>query len=128
MIGKLKILFRIKDLQQRRGWIATVIGADLVNLIHHKNRIIGFYRFQTLQNSAGHGTYIGTTMSTNLSFITHTTQREAIELASHGTGNGFAKGGFTNTGRTHKTDDGSLGFVIQFTNGKVFKNTLFYLI
>ena len=40
VIGERIILFRIENLEQRRCRIATIVGAQLVNLVQHHYRIV----------------------------------------------------------------------------------------
>ena len=86
MIGKLKILFRIKHLKQGGRWIAPVVRADLVDLIHHENRVIGADNLQSMDDAARHGADIGATVAADFRFITHAAQGEPIKFTAHGPG------------------------------------------
>ena len=69
MVAEGIVLLGVKRLQERRGGIAPEIGAQLVDLIHHKNRIVGFALFQPLKDASGKGADIGSSMSADFSLI-----------------------------------------------------------
>ena len=74
MIGEGVVLLRVKDLQKSRGRITFVVVAQLVQLIQHKNRIVGAGLFQALQNTTRQSADIGASMSANLCLIAHSAQ------------------------------------------------------
>ena len=57
-----------------------MVGSHFVNLIKQKQRISHACLGHFLQKFAGHRANIGPSMSANLRFITHPTQRHANKL------------------------------------------------
>ena len=128
MIGKLEVLLRIEHLEQGRGRIATIIGADLVDLVHHEDRVVGFDRLQPLDDAAGHRADIGSAVTADLRLIAHAAQRHPVKLAAHGPGDGLAERGLADAGRTDKTEDRSLGGLVQLAHRQILENALLDLV
>ena len=69
--------------------------------------------YQILDNPSRHGTDIGFTMTANLSFIMHASQRHTDILTLQGGSNGTPQRGFSHTRRAIQTDDGGLHIALQ---------------
>ena len=103
MIGKLSILLRIKCFKKCRRWVASKIYPYLVYFIKHKNGIFRTGIFYSLNNSPGHSSDIGTSVTPNFSFISDSTQGNSYEFSVKGFRNRFSNRGLSDTGRTDKT-------------------------
>ncbi len=73
MVAEFAILFRIKHLQQSRGRVAVKVENQLVDFIHHKDRVARLVATQGLENASWHSSDICAAMAANLSLITYTT-------------------------------------------------------
>ena len=78
------VLFWIENLQESRGWVSTKVVADLIDLIHHEDRIIAAGLFNRLDDPSGQGTDIGPAMSSYLSLIPNSPQRNPDKFSSQG--------------------------------------------
>ena len=121
------VLFRIKHFEQSRCGIATEIHAHFVDLIEQKQRIAHADFGQALHDTPRHRTDVGTTMTTNFGFITHTTQSHTHELAIGRTRNRLTKRGFTHTRRTDQTQNRRFVLRHALLNSKILQHALFDL-
>ncbi len=65
-------------------------------------------------------------MASNLSLVTHTTQRQTDKLTVHGPGNGLTNRSFTYTGWTNQTDNRSLDLLDLRLHGQIFKDAFLW--
>ena len=63
MVEKFDVLLRVEGLQQRRGWIAPVAAAELVDLVEHDHRVHHFDILERLHQLAGQGADVGTAVA-----------------------------------------------------------------
>src|SRR5438270_10219278 len=66
-------------------------------------------------------------MTTQLGFVMHTTQAEALEFPSEGASDRLAQRSFADTGRANKAQNRSLGIGISLQNTQVLENAFLYL-
>ena len=69
VIRKGVILLGVQGFQQGRRRIPAKVGAQLVDLIHHKDWIVGAACFEALDDTTGHGADVGSPMAPNLGFV-----------------------------------------------------------
>src|SRR5205085_4195180 len=102
------VLARIEHFEQRARRIAPKIGADLVDLIEHENRITRSSAAQFLNDPARHRTDVSAPMSANFRFIAHAAETDPGKLAAERVGNRLAETGFADTGRSQETQNRSV--------------------
>ena len=124
MIGEGVVLLRVEHLEQSRGGIAAVVVADLVDLVHHEHRVVGAHALQPLEDAARQGADVGPPVATDLRLVAHAAQRQPVELAPHGLGDGLAERGLAHARRTDKADDRPLGVLVELAHGQVFEDAL----
>ena len=113
VIMECSILFRVEHFEEGRGGVSLAVGTHLVYFIQNKYRIGGACLYQILDNPSRHGTDIGFTMTANLSFIMHASQRHTDILTLQGCSNGTPQRGFSHTRRAIQADDGGLHIALQ---------------
>src|SRR5208337_845570 len=86
------VLLRVEYLEQCRRGVTPEIGAKLVDLVEHEDRVARASAAKALQNAPRHGPDVGTTVASNLGLIPHTSERRADELSPHGAGDRAAEG------------------------------------
>ena len=118
------VLLRVQHLQQSAGRVATEVGAEFVNLVQQKQGVAGANLGQALQHLAWHGAYVGATVTSNFSLVTHPTQSHAHVFPSGGFGNGLPQGGFTHPRRPDQTQNGGLDLVHALLHREVFQNSV----
>ena len=63
MVAEGMVLFRVEHFEQSRGWIAAEIHADLVDFVHHEDRIARAGLLHALNDPPGQGADIGSAMA-----------------------------------------------------------------
>ena len=74
------ILLGVENLEQGRRRIAAKVRADLVDFIHHENRIVGSRLMDALNHASGHGADVRAAMAANFRFVVNAAQAHAHEL------------------------------------------------
>ena len=87
VIVEVVILLWVQHLKQRRRRVTAHILAHFVDFIEQEQRVTHADFGHLLNQSTRHGANIGAAMTTDFSFITHTTERHTHELTVCGTGN-----------------------------------------
>ena len=108
MIDEARILRRIEHFEHRCGRVPrTTAVRHLVDLVDHDDGIPDIHAAKRLQQQAGHRADVRAPMATDLGFIAHATDGDAIELAPDRGRDGFAERRFTGPRWTDKTEDGT---------------------
>ncbi len=105
MIAEAAILLRIEHLQERRGGVATEIGAHLIDLIEHEEGVIRSGASDPLDDLARKRANIGAPVPADLCLVANATQRHAEELAAERTRDRFAERGLAHARRADKAKD-----------------------
>src|SRR6202030_3198223 len=105
MIREVALLLRVEDFEQRRRWIAAPVGAHLVDLIEHEDRVARARPLHLLKNPSRHGADVGPAMTPDLRLVMDAAERQPDELASERTGNRLAQAGLPHTRRADKAQD-----------------------
>ena len=127
MVPEGAVLLAVQHLQQRRGRIAPVIAAQLVDLIQQHQWIHGAAAADGLDDAAGHGADVRFPVSSDIRLIPDTAQGEPGQLAVERLGNRNGDGGLAHARRTHQTDDLSLSLWVHLADGNGLQNPLFHL-
>ena len=128
MIREGAILLRVQNLQQRAGRIAVVIANKLVHLVQNHNRILRSGPLHALHDPAGHGADIGSAVSANLCFVTHTAQTDADILTSQRPCDALPDAGLAGTGSAHEEQDRAGLLPIQLHNCQLLDDSLLHLL
>ena len=121
------VLLRVQRLKQRRGRIAAEVAAQLVDLVQHDDRVVGFGAANALDDLAGQRADVGAAMAANLGLVVHAAQRDALELAAQGAGNRPAQAGFAHARRPDEAEDRPLHVGLQFEHAQVIENAVLHL-
>src|SRR6266516_367177 len=105
VIPEVIVLFWVQNLEQRRRGITTPVSSDLVHLIQHNHRIVGFDTAQSLDDAPWHCANVSAAMAANLSLVTNAAERHTRKFTPKRTCNRLPQRGFTNSRRSYKTED-----------------------
>ncbi|MNZ58594.1 hypothetical protein D3C78_766080 [compost metagenome] len=113
MVEEFDVLFRIEGFQQRRGRVALVALAHLVDLVEHDHRVHHFDVFECLHQFARLRADVGAAVALDLGFVAHAAKAETVERPAQGFGDGFADAGLAHARRADQQHDGAadLAFV-----------------
>ena len=124
MVEEVDVLFRVEGLQQRRGGVALVALAHLVDLVEHDDRVHYADVLQGLHQFARLGADVGAPVPLDLGFVAHAANTEAVERPSQGFGNGFADAGLADAWRAYEQDNRTAYFALVGTHRKKLKDSL----
>src|SRR5678816_1266831 len=105
MILKSRVLRRVQDLQQSSRRIAMETGAELVDLIQHKDGILCAGLANSLDNIPGERANVSAAVPPNLRFVVDTAKTLAHEFPVHGPGDALPEGRLSDAGRADETQD-----------------------
>ena len=91
VIVKTVVLLWIENLEQRRRRVTAEVHRHLVDFVEEKYRVRCAGALETLNDLARQSANVGSTMTTNLSLITHTAERLTHELAPRSPSNGSSQ-------------------------------------
>jgi hypothetical protein len=100
------VLGRVEHLEQRRGRVAPVVGAELVDLVEHDDRVHGPRLAQGPHQAARLGPHVGAAVTPDLGLVAHAAERDPDELAPEGAGHRLAERGLADPGRPDEGQDG----------------------
>ena len=127
MIIKAAVLLRVKNLQKRRSRISPVIASCFIYFIQKHQRIADTCLLQSRCDPSGHGSYISSSVSSDLSFIPDTAQTDTdiffVKGLCHRSGNRSLSG----SRRSHKTEDRAFSALCQLSHRKEFHDPFLYL-
>ena len=84
VVAERVVLRRVEHLEQRRRRIAAPVGADLVDLVEHDDRVHGAGVAQGAHQPAGQRADVGPAMAADLRLVAHAAERHADELPARG--------------------------------------------
>mmetsp|Transcript_105620 Transcript_105620/g.305638 ORF Transcript_105620/g.305638 Transcript_105620/m.305638 type:complete len:439 (-) Transcript_105620:898-2214(-) len=119
------VLLRVKNLQEGRRRVSAVVPPELVDLVDEHHRVRGLQNLQGLDELAGHGADVGTSVPSELGNIVHASDGEAVELAVEGSGDALADGGLADAWRADEAHDLALDRILEEAHSHMLQNALF---
>ena len=120
------VLLRIQRFQQRRRRVAAEVASQLVDLVQHKDRIVGLRAAQRLHDLPRQGPDVGAAMAANLGFVVHAAERDTLELASQGARNAAAERGLAYAWRSDEAEDGPLHIRLETAHAQVVEDAILH--
>ncbi len=99
------VLFRVEHLEQGARRVAAPIGAGLVDLVDHEQRVVGAGVAHGADDDAGHRPHVRAAMPADLGLVAHAADTDALELAAHGLGDAVAQARLADAGRADEAED-----------------------
>ena len=96
---------------------------DFINFIEHNDRIRGAHSLHGLNKLSGHGTDIGSAVSFNLCFVSHSPQGKAKKLAAQCLGHTHSHRGLADTRGADKTEDGACDIPFDLPHCQKLQNS-----
>ena len=123
------VLLRVEDFE-KSGRRVSVNGTErkLVYLVENEYRVRTACPLHSLNDTAGHSSDIGATMTTNLTLIMHTAQADAHIFAAKRFGYAFAKTCLTDSWRAIQTDDGTLTVLAHLQHSQMLQDAFLDLL
>ena len=124
VVPKSVVLLRIQGFEKRRGRIAAEVAAELVDLIKHKDRVVGLRAAQRLHDLPGQGPDIGAAMAAYFGFVVHAAERDTLKLPSQSARNAAAERGLSYSWRPDEAEDGSLHIRLETSHTQVVEDSI----
>ena len=105
VVAERVVLLRIQRLQQRRCRIAAEVASQLVDLVQHDHRVVGFRPPNALDDLPRQRADVRPPMSANLRLVVHAAQRDALELPPQRPRNRPAQARFAHARRPDKAQE-----------------------
>ena len=99
VVAERVVLRRVQHLEQRRGRVAPVVRAELVDLVQQDHRVHGPGLADGAHDPAGQRADVGAPVAADLGLVADAAQRHPGELAAHGPGHRLAQRGLADAGR-----------------------------
>ncbi len=122
VVGEGVVLLRVEHLQQGRGGIAAEVGADLVHLVEHEDRVVGARLVDAGDDLARQGADVGAPVAADLGLVAHAAQRDADELASQRPGDRLAERRLADPRRADEAEDRPLHLLLQLADAEVLED------
>src|SRR5262249_45585786 len=122
------VLLRIEDLEERRRRVAAEVVTDLVDLVHHEDRVDGARLLHALNDLPRERADVRAPVTADRRLVVDAAERDAVELASERARDGPAERRFADTGRTNEAKDRPLLVLLQLANGEVLEDALLDLL
>ena len=128
MVGEGAVLLRIEHLQERARWIAVEVGAQLVDLVQHEQRIARAGAADAAQDVAWQRADVGAAMPADLRLVTHAAERDALELAADGTGDRATERRLAGARGPDEAQDRRARVALEAAHREEFEDALFDLV
>src|SRR5437899_11476896 len=102
-IDKSVVLARIEHLEQGACRVATKVGADLIDLIEHHDRIARAGTTQLLNDASRHRPDVGAAVAPNLRFIANTAEAHPYKPPAQSIRDRLTQTGLSDSRRTEQT-------------------------
>ena len=128
MVAEGRVLLGVEDFQQRGRGVAAEVGAELVDLVEHEDRVVGPRLADSLDDPAGHGGDVGAAVAADLGLVVDAAQADPDELAAQRLGDALAQRGLAGARRAGEAEDRPLHVLLELADGQVFEDPLLDLL
>src|SRR5205823_11324706 len=125
-IDKSVVLARIEHLEQGACRVAAKVGADLIDLIKHHDRIARAGTTQLLNDASRHRTDVGAAVAPNLRFIANTAEAHPHKLPAQSIRDRLTQTGLSDSWRTEQTQNRPVSLGVQFAHREIFDQAPLY--
>src|SRR4029077_9907804 len=105
MIAERVVLRGVEHLEQRRGGVALIADADLVDFVENETRIHGAGLLERLNDASGNGADVGPAMAADLRLVADAAEGNTHELPIHGARNRLAERRLARARRSDEAQD-----------------------
>src|SRR5262245_31714086 len=127
IVAEREVLFGVEHFQQRGRRVAAKIGADLVDLVEHDQRVVRPGLLNRLDDSSGHRADVGPAVAAYFSLVVNATKTQPDEFAIERPRDRTAETGFAHARGPDQTENRTLRLLFDLAYGQRFDHALFDL-
>src|SRR6185312_10894758 len=116
VVGEGVVLLGIEHLEQRGRGIAAEVVPDLVDLIHHEDRVDGPALLHALDDLAGERADVRAAVPADRGLVVDAAERDAVELAPERARDRSAERRLSDAGRSDEAEDRTLLVLLQLAD------------
>ena len=124
VVAERVVLLGVEHFEQRRRRIAAEIGAHLVDLVDHDQRVAGAGVADRADERARHRADVRAPVTANLGLVADAADRQADELAVHRARDRFAQRGLADAGRPDEAQDRPDSVFLQLAHREVLEDAV----
>ena len=128
VVAEGEVLLGVEHLEQGARRVAAPVGAGLVDLVDHEQRVVGAGVAHGAQDDAGHGAHVGAAMPADLGLVAHAAHADALELAAHRLGDRLAQARLAHAGRADEAQDRPVQVGLELAHGQVLEDAVLDLL
>ncbi len=128
MVAEARLLLGIQHLEHRRGRVAAVVGAHLVDLVDQEDGIARRGVAQRPHHGAGHRADVRPPVTADLRLVANAADRNPRELAPEAARDRVAERGLADPGRPDEAQDLPGHVALQLRDGEVLDDPLLHLL
>ena len=128
VVAEGRVLLGIEHLEHRARRVAAEVGAHLVDLVDHQDRVVRARVAQRAHDRAGHRADVGAPVPADLRLVPHTADRDALEVAAHRRRDGLAERGLAHAGGTDEAEDRAAGVGLELAHREELEDPVLHLL
>ncbi len=122
------VLGRVEDLEHRRGGVAAEVGAHLVDLVDHEDRVAGAGVAQGADDRPRQGANVGAAVAADLRLVADPADRDPLELTPQRLGDRAPEAGLADPRRPDEAEDRAGRFGVEFAHREVLEDPVLDLL
>ena len=128
MVAERDVLLRVQHLEHGARRVAAPVGAHLVDLVDHEQRVVGAGVAHGADDDAGHRPHVGAAMPADLGLVAHAADADALELAAHRLGDAVAEARLAHAGRADEAQDRPVQVVLELAHRQELEDAVLDLL
>ena len=128
MVTERDVLLRVQHLEHGARRVAAPVGAHLVDLVDHEQRVVGARVAHGADDDAGHRAHVRAAMPADLGLVAHAADADALELAAHRLGDAVAEARLAHAGRADEAQDRPVQVVLEPAHGQELEDAVLDLL
>jgi hypothetical protein len=128
VVAEARILRWVEHLEHCARRIAAPVGAHLVDLVDHEDRVLRLGVAQGSDDRPGPGADVGAAVAADLGLVADAAHGDADELAAKGTRDRLAERSLADSGRPDEAEDRSRDVVLQLRDRELLDDALLDLL
>jgi hypothetical protein len=126
VVAEGRVLLGVEHLEHRAGGVAAKVGAHLVDLVDHQDRVVRAGVAQRAHDRARHRADVGAAVPADLRLVAHAADRHPLELALHRRGDRAPERRLPHPRRAHEHDDRAARLRVQLADREELEDAVLH--